>query len=200
MPPIYFLLPVLTALTGWIVVLIFWKFLFHPVKPLNLMGVPIQGVFPAQKQKQAKQLANLAGEKLFTLSALEEKVTNPELFQQLMPLIDSHLDDFLRNKLGQKMPMISMFIGEKTILQLKETFVAELNELFPVILKNYLQNLQSGFDLTGLIEEKINNLSTADVELYLKQKMRRQLFYAQLLAASIGLVIGLLALAGIWIA
>ncbi len=200
MPPIYFLLPVLTALTGWIVVLIFWKFLFHPVKPLNLMGVPIQGVFPAQKQKQAKQLANLAGEKLFTLSALEEKVTNPELFQQLMPLIDSHLDDFLRNKLGQKMPMISMFIGEKTIFQLKETFVAELNELFPVILKNYLQNLQSGFDLTGLIEEKINNLSTADVELYLKQKMRRQLFYAQLLAASIGLVIGLLALAGIWIA
>ncbi len=200
MPPIYFLLPVLTALTGWIVVLIFWKFLFHPVKPLNLMGVPIQGVFPAQKQKQAKQLANLAGEKLFTLSALEEKVTNPELFQQLMPLIDSHLDDFLRNKLGQKMPMISMFIGEKTILQLKETFVAELNELFPVILKNYLQNLQSGFDLTGLIEEKIKNLSTADMELYLKQKMRRQLFYAQLLAASIGLVIGLLALAGIWIA
>lgn len=200
MSPVYFLLPVLTAFTGWIVVFLFWKFLFHPVKPLKLMGVPIQGVFPAQQRKQAKQLACLAGEKLLTFSGIEEKVTNPELFKQLMPLIDSHLDDFLRNKLGQKMPMISMFIGEKTILQLKETFVAELNELFPVILKNYLHNLQSDINLTGLIEEKLNKLSTAEVELYINQKLHRQLFYAQILAAIIGLIIGLLTLAGIWIA
>jgi hypothetical protein len=42
------------------------------------------------------------------------------------------------------MPMIGMFIGEKTINELKAVFITELESLFPVIMKSYLGNLGAG--------------------------------------------------------
>ena len=44
-------------------------------------------------------------------------------FTSLLPLIDQNLDTFFKERLVQKMPVISMFIGEKTITQLKEVFI-----------------------------------------------------------------------------
>ena len=42
------------------------------------------------------------------------------------PQIEPHLDDFLRRRLGKKMRMIRMFVGENTIRQLKDGFMEEL--------------------------------------------------------------------------
>jgi hypothetical protein len=62
--------------------------------------------------------------------------------EQIMPFIDAKLDDFFRNKLPQKMPMVSMFVGDKTISQLKGVFLDELNELFPGLIVLFTENIQ----------------------------------------------------------
>jgi hypothetical protein len=49
----------------------------------------------------------------------------------ILPLADTHVDDFLRNKLPKAMPVMSMLVGEKTIAQLKAVFMEELQNLLP---------------------------------------------------------------------
>lgn len=66
-------------------------------------------------------------------------------FTSLLPFIDQNLDSFFKERLVQKMPVISMFIGEKTIAQLKEVFIVELQTLFPDLIGQISKQLQQDF-------------------------------------------------------
>lgn len=66
-------------------------------------------------------------------------------FNSLLPFIEPHLDSFFKERLTEKMPIVSMFIGEKTIIQLKEVFIEELRTLFPDLLSQFSKNIQETF-------------------------------------------------------
>lgn len=76
-------------------------------------------------------------------SDIQKKIIDPDNIKKMMPMIEEHIDHFLKVKLAKEMPMIGMFIGDKTITQLKTVFMAELEELFPVVMKNYMKSLQN---------------------------------------------------------
>lgn len=61
----------------------------------------------------------------------------------ILPLADTHVDDFLRNKLPKKMPVMSMLVGDKTIAQLKAVFMEELQDLLPEFAERCAQKLSS---------------------------------------------------------
>jgi hypothetical protein len=58
-----------------------------------------------------------------------------------MPMIGAHVDNFLKNKLSDEMPFLSLFIGDKTIKSLKKTFMQELEILFPQINEKLCRSL-----------------------------------------------------------
>ena len=66
---------------------------------------------------------------------------NDGAFENIQPLVESQIDNFLRHKLSKAMPMLSMFIGEKTIIQLKTVFMKELEEIFPGVMGKYTSRL-----------------------------------------------------------
>jgi uncharacterized membrane protein len=72
-------------------------------------------------------------------------------FEAVLPLIDQQLDHFFTHKIGEKLPMVSMFIGEKTIVQLKAVFIEELGTIFPSLVSALSQSAIHGF---------LNNLET----------------------------------------
>ncbi len=74
---------------------------------------------------------------------IEENKTSS--FTTLMPFIDEKLDGFFKERLVQKMPIVSMFIGEKTIAQLKEVFIEELSNLFPDLIGQLSQSIHEQF-------------------------------------------------------
>jgi uncharacterized membrane protein YheB (UPF0754 family) len=109
-----------------------------------------------------------------------------------MPTVEIHVDDFLRNKLKEAFPMIGMLIGDRTINTLKEIFMNELETLFPVIMKGYMENLQNDLDLEQLISDKIATFSPDKLETVLYQTMGKELRQARLLGAAIGFLVGLI--------
>ncbi len=90
------------------------------------------------------------------------------------------------------MPMISMFIGDKTINQLKTVFMKELEELFPVIMKNYVSNLKNDLDLEKIVVEKISNFSSDKLEQMLNQILTKEFRFVEVIGAALGFFIGLL--------
>jgi hypothetical protein len=105
----------MTALFGWMVAWLFVKALF-----INWKG----GL--------SQYISTLKIEQLITPEVSLKQ------FDLLLPTLDKHLDDFFNNKLTQKMPMIAMFIGNKTIEQLKEVFIEELKLMFPELVQKLL--------------------------------------------------------------
>ena len=124
----------MTALFGWMVAWLFVKALF-----INWEG----GI--------SQSISTLNIEKLITTEVSLKQ------FELLLPTLDKHLDDFFNNKLTQKMPMIAMFIGNKTIDQLKEVFIEELKLMFPELV------------------QKLVNGSIKELEIALQQKWKKNI-------------------------
>jgi len=165
--------------------------LFHPRKPIKIFGLTIQGIFPKNQRVIAEKLGQVVGKELLSFAEIEQKVTNPENLQKLRPDIEAHVDNFLRNKLKDVFPMLSMFIGDKTINQLKEAFLIELENLFPVLMKNYMNKLQSDLDLEKIVTEKVAGFSSGKLEDILNQITKREFQFLEVIGGVFGFVIGL---------
>jgi len=168
------------------------KMLFHPRKPRKFLGLTFHGVFPKRQQQIAESLGRIVGQELLSFGDIEKTITNPENVQKILPLAEEHIDHFLRTKLKESMPIISMFIGDKTITQLKTVFMKELEELFPVIMKNYVSNLKNDLDLEKIVVEKIANFSSDKLEQMLNQILTKEFRFVEVIGAVLGFFIGLL--------
>ena len=188
----YILPLLLSCFTGWFVIRLTIKFLFRPHKPFAVAGFKIQGIIPANQQLIAEKIGKLVSSELFSFTALQEKVAGPENFNKLKPEIETHIDSFLRVKLKDTFPMLSMLIGDKTINQLKGAFLLELETLFPVLMKSYIANLEKELDIEKQVTEKIAGFSISKTEDLIYGSANKQLIKLQLWGAFIGLLMGLL--------
>ncbi len=186
------LIPIIAAFIGWFTNWIAIKMLFHPRLPKKILGITFQGIFPKRQQQFAEKLGKLVSEELLSFTDIEKKITDPKNIQQLMPVVEAHIDQFLRQKLAEEMPIISMFIGENTIQQLKTTFMKELETLFPVIMQRYMGHLQKELDLERIVIDKVASFSTDKLESILTSIMSREFRFIERLGAILGFIIGLL--------
>ena len=185
-------IPIISAFIGWITNWVAIKMLFRPKQPKKILGITFHGIFPKRQVQFAEHLGKLVSKELLSFSDIEEKITHPDNLKKIMPLVDEHIEHFLKNKLSTALPMLSMFIGDKTILQLKETFMVELEELFPILMKNYMGSLQKEMDLEKIVIEKVSNFSSEKLEEILLQIMSKELKFVEIIGAVLGFMIGLL--------
>jgi uncharacterized membrane protein YheB (UPF0754 family) len=187
-----FTIPFISAFIGYITNLLAIKMLFHPKKPVNILGITVQGIFPKRQQQFAEKLGKLVGQELFSFAEIEAQLTANENLTKLTPLVEAHLDNFLRNKLAAEMPIISAFIGEKTITKLKAVFLEEMNLLFPDLMKKYARHLEEDLDLERIVTEKVSNFSSEKLEGLLYQIMSKEFRFVEIVGAILGFLIGFL--------
>ena len=186
-------LPLIAALLGWCFVYLALRLLFHPQHPKKLLGFSLQGVIPKRQLGISKQLGALAAS-LISMQEIAEKITHPDNVKKMMPQAEEHIDHFLRVKLVKSMPMVGMFVGDKTINSLKSVFMAELEELFPAIMKNYMGQLQEDFNIEKLVADRLSALSPALIEKAFLEATRKERLIAGGLGAIAGFTTGLIQL------
>lgn len=189
------LIPVISAFIGWFTNWIAIKMLFHPKEPKRILGMTFHGIFPKRQQQFAEKLGKLVSQELLSFKDIEEKITRPENISKILPSIEAHIDHFLRNKLSEVFPMLSMFIGDKTINQLKGVFMTELATIFPSTLKSYMGNLQQDLDLEKIVVDKVAAFSSDKLEAILYQIMSKEFRFVEIIGAVLGFIIGLLQIA-----
>jgi uncharacterized membrane protein YheB (UPF0754 family) len=189
---ILFLIPVISAFIGWFTNWIAIKMLFHPKEPKKILGITIQGIFPKRQQQFAEKLGKLVSQELLSFADIQQKLVHPDNIQKLMPVVEEHIDQFLRKKLAEEMPVISMFIGENTIQQLKGIFMKELESLFPVIMQRYMGHLQQELDLEKIVTQKVAAFSSDKLEDILQSILSKEFRFVELIGAVLGFIIGLL--------
>ena len=185
-------IPFISAFIHWLTIWMALKLLFHPRRPKKILGFTLHGVFPKRQRQIAESLGRIVGQELLSFEDIEQAITNPDNVRRILPLAEEHIDNFLRNKLKESMPMIAMFIGDKTINQLKAVFMKELEDLFPVIMKNYVTHLKNDLDLEKIVVDKIANFSSDRLETMLNQILTKEFRFVEVIGAALGFFIGLL--------
>ncbi|MBL7721153.1 MAG: DUF445 family protein [Chitinophagaceae bacterium] len=186
-----FIIPVISAFIGWITNWVAIKMLFHPREPRKFLGITFQGIFPKRQQQFAEKLGKLVSNEFLSFTDIEEKISSPENLKKVMPLIEQHIDEFLRHKLSDEMPVISMFIGDKTINKMKGAFMKELELIFPQLMKQFAGNLKTELDLEHIVINKVSNFSSDKLEELLYQIMSKEFRFVEIIGAVIGFIIGI---------
>jgi len=184
-------IPIISAFIGWFTNWIAIKMLFHPKEPKRILGLTFHGIFPKRQKIFAEKLGKMISVEFLSYEDIEEKMANPKNLEKLMPLIGAHVDNFLKNKLSDEMPFLSLFIGDKTIKSLKKTFMQELEILFPRLMKSYAGHLQEELDLEKIVTEKVSAFSTDKLEDILYQIMSKEFRFVEILGGIIGFIIGI---------
>ncbi|MGB2703238.1 MAG: DUF445 family protein [Chitinophagaceae bacterium] len=185
------IIPIISAFIGWITNWVAIKMLFHPRNPKKILGITFQGIFPKRQQQFAEKLGKLVSAEFLSFDDIEQKISNPENLKKILPMVENHIDDFLRNRLSTEMPVISMFIGDKTISKLKEAFMKEIETLFPQVMKQYAANLKHELDLEQIVITKVAGFSSDKLEEVLLQIMSKEFRFVEIIGAVIGFIIGL---------
>jgi hypothetical protein len=128
----FLIIPILVGAFGWCLV---WAISIMPFKWSNLADHWIGQI---------------------DLAKLIPELTKNDPFESMKPVINDKLDDFFRHKLSAKLPMISMFIGDKTIEELKEVFMEELALLFPLLISEFSAHLNK--DLQQQWQQKFRTI------------------------------------------
>lgn len=189
------LLPVISAFIGWVTNLVAIKMLFHPRNPIKFLGITIQGIFPKRQQQFAQKLGKLVSEELLSFDEIADLISSPKNLEKLTPLIEVHVDTFLKEKLAAEMPMLSMFIGDKTISKLKAVFMEELTTLFPALMHQYAGDLKEKLDLEKIVSDKVAAFSTDKLEEILFQIMSKEFRFVEIIGGVLGFLIGLVQVA-----
>jgi uncharacterized membrane protein YheB (UPF0754 family) len=186
------LIPLISAFIGWFTNWIAIKMLFHPREPRKILGITFHGIFPKRQKQFAEKLGKLVSTELISFNEISAKITDPHNLSKLMPFVESKIDDFLRRKLSDVFPIISMFIGDNTINQLKGVFMQELESMFPEMINSYMKNLESQLDLEKIVTEKVYGFSSDKMELILNQIMSKEFRFVEIIGGVLGLIIGIL--------
>jgi uncharacterized membrane protein YheB (UPF0754 family) len=194
-----FIIPVISAFIGWVTNWIAIKMLFHPREPKKILGITFHGIFPKRQQQFAEKLGKLISAEFLSFTDIEQKISDPENLKKIMPMIENHVDDFLRIKLRDEMPVLSMFIGDKTIASLKKVFMQEIEILFPQVMKQFASNLKNELDLEEIVIKKVAGFSSDKLEEVLYQIMSKEFRFVEIIGAVIGFIIGLLQVMLTWL-
>lgn len=194
----FILIPLISAFIGWFTNWVAIKMLFHPKEPKRILGITFHGIFPKRQRSFAEKLGKMISAEFLSYEDIEEKIAHPQNLQKLMPLIETHVDSFLRDKLSDEMPFISLFIGENTRRSLKNVFMRELETLFPQIMTKYARHLEEELDLEKIVTDKVSAFSSDKLEAILYQIMSKEFRFVELLGGVIGFIIGIVQVLITW--
>ncbi|TKK66985.1 hypothetical protein FC093_15925 [Ilyomonas limi] len=161
-----YLLPIISAFTGWLI---------------SRLGISL---FFKRLQAQQKTLAMQAGSYVaagFSFDEIAAKLTSKEAIEKILPVAEEHIDHFLRVKLPAAMPMLTMFISDKLVADMKAIFMAELKELFPTIINQYLSNATSAIAIDKIVANRLEAIDINKVKYALRSELNKIAFFGALI-------------------
>lgn len=196
----YLLLPIIAAAIGWFTNWIAVKMLFHPRKKIRILFFDIQGIFPKRQYAMAEKIGKMVATELLNVSDFKERINDPKNLTAINQNIEAKVDQYLDETFPNKYPMMSMLLGKKARVKMKKDFLQEVQQVTPVVIDKYMENLEGTFDVEKIVRQKVSLLSPVTLENLIMGILKKEFQFIELIGAVLGFMIGviqvLLVLAG----
>ena len=187
---IMYTLPFIAAFIGWFTNWLAIKMLFHPREPINILGYSLQGIFPKRKKQFAEKLGFLVAKELISFDEISAKLHDPQTVQRAMPFIEEKIDGFIKVKLKEEMPLLSMFIKDDSLNGIKKGMVKEIETMFPALILKMTEGMKEDLNVEKIVTDKVSNFSSDKLEEILNAIMSKEFRFVEIIGAVLGFLIG----------
>ena len=158
----------------------------------SVVGELFHGIFPKGQQQFALKLGSVVANDLLHVDEIVDKIKDPKNLDSLKPFIDKHVDEFLKIKLTEKLPVISMFLGDSSLNKVKKGLIEEIDLLLPQVIEQFTTSLQQKLDIQSIVAEKVAQFSSDKLEQILVDIMKKEFKFVEILGGVLGFIIGIL--------
>jgi len=173
---IFIVPPLLGAFIGYLTNVVAIKLLFHPKKPIRILGIKFQGLIPAKSDELARRFIEIVGDYV-------EKEDFRELIHEA---IDKTFRESRLAKIFASQPIATILekygFRERLADQISDIVSATQAKLASAIAKN--------MDFRKFLERKIAEFSEEEAEIIFKRFAKTEMRFIELSGAVLGFVIG----------
>jgi uncharacterized membrane protein YheB (UPF0754 family) len=186
-----FILAAVGAIIGWITNVLAIKFIFRPLKAVEvpILNMKIQGLIPKRKAELAKSVGEIVEIELISMEEIIDKFIADENKGEMIFNIKRKIKSIIDEKLPAFIPstfkgMIEDYVDEM-IDQEADRMITELTE-------KLIHRATEKVKIAEIIEEKINDFELEKLEEIVLCIAKKELKHIEILGAIIGCVIGLI--------
>jgi uncharacterized membrane protein YheB (UPF0754 family) len=175
---VLFIIPLLSAIIGWITNKIAIKMLFYPKK--SIFG--IQGLIPKKRKELAKKIGQVVETELVSNEDLLKKIDQEKIFFIIRDMIRDKID--------------TMWFSNMLPEELKDNFTKQTTFEVVMALREHAStgNLSDLFNISEIVEDKINSFDLDRLERIIREVAKREFTAIEWFGAILGLIIGFLQL------
>ena len=183
-------IPILSALIGWITNVIAIRSLFYPRRPfrLPLVGWEIHGLLPKRREDLARDVGRVIEQELLPLDKLFGYLHTPEVQNRVTDSASELVKTRIRESTPTIVPSSLVRIVEAAVIR---TIKKETPALFEKILLQLADTLKEEINVAGVVEEQFRQYELEDLEKLITRVANRELRQIEWLGAVIGFIIGL---------
>lgn len=183
------LIPLVSAFIGWLTNWIAVKMLFHPKKPIRILFFVIQGIFHLRQKEIARKLGATIESKLLSHQDIQDVMKSDDIKDNLIPVIDNYINDFVSNRLVTIHPMMAMLPADMvSLIQVK--LMEEIENMLPELLKEATNSLESKMNIKETIRQKIENFDVSELEDILFSILKSEFRMIEYIGGVLGFFIG----------
>lgn len=186
-----YVIPFISAVIGYVTNYIAIKMLFYPRRPINLRLFTIQGIFPKRKTLLARRMAKLVAEELLSMDQLKDEIDRQATQGEIRDAIEDEVERYLKEKISSLNPIISTFINDNRMLQLRDKICHEIESFIPKITRQFFNRLDT-VNLENMVFEQVASFTSDKLENMMMSVIQDELKFIEWAGAFLGFAIGLI--------
>jgi uncharacterized membrane protein YheB (UPF0754 family) len=193
--PLWWVLPVLGTMIGWVTNWLAIAMIFEPNEPRRFLGRTWQGLFLKRREHAAEVYAGIVADEIITVSNLGDELMSGPSSDRTRHLIASALRPAIDRASGQLQPLVRVAVGTREYDAIREEIATGGVDYTLTPLQDETFNREQAQKLRGLMVERMRDLSNPDFAEMLRSGMREDEWLLILHGAVLGFGAGLLHLA-----
>jgi uncharacterized membrane protein YheB (UPF0754 family) len=189
----YALLPLVSALIGWLTNHIAVRMIFRPRKPIRMLGLEIVGLIPKRRADLARKIGDTVEKELISHRDIEEVVRSPRFQKDIAAILRRRIDDFIGKNLGNG-PFVSLLLSGETARGIREVLVNEILRMLPGSMDMFFEKIESRVKFSEIVRKRIESFELSRLEGIVYTIAARELRAIEVFGAVLGFVIGLIQL------
>jgi uncharacterized membrane protein YheB (UPF0754 family) len=183
---------VIGYVTNWLAV----KMIFRPIRPVNILGVKVQGLVGRRQRELAESIGDVVGKHLLSHEDVVKAFSKIDLQTVLSQVLETGLAPKIAQLRG--LPLIGGFLTPERIDDIKASLVKGVLERRETILEHLEDAVEKDLDVAGIVKRKVADFSVEKLERLILEVSSRELRAIEILGGVLGVLIGAGQVALLW--
>ena len=186
-------LPLGGAFVGWITNYLAILSIFRPRRPVNILGLKIQGIVPKKRHEIAMSIGRSVERDMISFEDFQDIIKQTDLQGEIMKIVDKYIDErFARGS-------DTSFIGrsynaalENVKTRLKAYLAEEINRNANEIIKSFVDRIETDFDIQEIVARRIDSYDLETLENVVFGFTKSEFKFIEIMGGVFGFIFGII--------